>query len=369
MTMTKPAAPLLPSSTIGILGGGQLGRMMAIAAAELGYSVHIYCPEENSPASEVAKFTTIAKYDDIESLQKFAKSVDVVTYEFENIPFAPVASIAELVRISPSPQILATSQHRVVEKSTIQKLGVGTAPFVPVSSYAELLTAANRLGFPSVLKTATMGYDGKGQVILHNAGELEKGWETISKHSDNQQQPDAILEGFVDFKMEISVIVARNEAGDMRCYCPVQNVHRHHILAETIAPAPISESLADAACDIAQQIALGLNLVGLMAIEMFVTSDDKILVNETAPRPHNSGHWTLDACITDQFEQAIRAICGLPLGSAQRLCDARMLNLIGSDVNDAQKHLASPVAKLHIYGKKEAKTGRKMGHVTFLLNS
>ena len=348
---------LLANSVIGILGGGQLGRMMAIAAAELGYSVHIYCPEENSPASEVAKFTTIAAYDDLQALTKFARSVSVVTYEFENIPVQPIAEIAKLVNVFPSPEILAISQNRILEKTAINDLGIATADFVAVSNHAELLKAIKKIGLPAVLKTATMGYDGKGQMVLHDMRELGN-WGI--------EQTNLILEDFIAFKMEISVIVARDMAGNVACYCPVQNIHKNHILDETIAPAPISTELALEAEKIAHKLANGLGLVGLMAVEMFVTNDNKIIVNELAPRPHKSGHWTLDACITSQFEQVIRAVCGLPLGNPARLCDAKMKNLIGDEINNAHQHLQKPNAKLHIYGKKEAKSGRKMGHVTFL---
>lgn len=351
--------PLPPLSTIGILGGGQLGRMMAMAAAQMGYHVHIYCPEENCPASEASKYTTTGKYDDTAALVKFAKSVDVVTYEFENIPAEPVAEITKYANVFPSPQILATSQHRVLEKQEINKMGIATAPFVPVSSVGGLHEATQKIGIPSVLKTARMGYDGKGQFMLKSVNDIEKAWEKLGGS-------ELILEGFVDFSMEISVIVARDIKGNIQCYCPVQNIHKNHILHETIAPAPISEKLATEAENIAKKIADGLNLVGLLAIEMFVTADG-ILVNELAPRPHNSGHWTIDAAITNQFEQTIRAVCGLVLGNPARLCDARMLNLIGDDVDDWEKYSSEKNAKLHLYGKKETKPGRKMGHVTYLI--
>lgn len=352
--------PLPPLSTIGILGGGQLGRMLAMAAAEMGYHVHIYCPEENSPAAEVAHLCTTGKYDDIEAISKFAKSVDVVTYEFENIPSAPVEQIAKIVNVFPSPQILATSQHRVLEKQAINAMGIATAPFAPVSSYDELISATQIIGIPSVLKTARMGYDGKGQAMLHKQEDINKAWEMIGGN-------ELILEGFINFKMEISVIAARDASGNTECYPPVQNIHKNHILSETLAPAPISPQLAENAAHIAGTLAQGLNLVGLMAVEMFVTSDDKIIVNELAPRPHNSGHWTINAAITSQFEQTIRAVCGLPLGNPAPLCKARMLNLIGDDVNGWQTYSAEKNAKLHLYGKKEVKAGRKMGHVTFLI--
>jgi 5-(carboxyamino)imidazole ribonucleotide synthase len=357
--MPKPIKPLPSLSTIGILGGGQLGRMMAMAAAEMGYHAHIYSPEKESPASEVARYNTIGEYNDIKKLVRFAESVDVVTYEFENIPASPVAAIAKIAHVFPSPQILATSQHRVLEKQALNNMGIATAPFVPVSSQEELKAAVKKLGLPSVLKTARMGYDGKGQVILRKESDVKNAIEKLASN-------ELILEGFVDFTMEISVIVARDAKGNIECYCPVQNTHKHHILHETIAPAPISKKLATKAETVAKKIAQELDLIGLLAIEMFVTSDDKILVNEIAPRPHNSGHWTIDAAITSQFEQVIRAVCGLPLGNPARLCDARMLNLIGDDIDNWKKFSAMPNAKLHLYGKKETKSGRKMGHVTFL---
>jgi 5-(carboxyamino)imidazole ribonucleotide synthase len=378
----NPQSPIPPSSTIGIIGGGQLGRMLAIAAAQMGYHTHIFTPEVDAPAREVAKHTTVASYDSRDDLKRFARSVDVVTYEFENIPVAAVADIARHVNVFPSPEILATSQHRLLEKQAINTLGVATAPFAPVSNQEELNAAIKKLGLPAVLKTATMGYDGKGQWMLQPRDNLEKIWlevtgdrkqVTENKHETsvtrNPPPVTFILEGFVDFRMEISVIVARDARGATECYCPVQNIHKDHILSETIVPAPISDALAQKAQAIAEVIASGLNLVGLMAVEMFVTNNDEIIVNELAPRPHNSGHWTIDACVTSQFEQTIRAICGLPLGSTEKLCDAKMRNLIGDDINDWQKYLAMPNARLHLYGKKEARPGRKMGHVTFLASA
>lgn len=356
--LDRLTSPLPPDSTIGILGGGQLGRMLAIAAAEMGYHVHIYCPEESCPASEVAQTTTTASYEDVKAMTAFAQRVDVITYEFENIPVAPVIEAAKHAPVYPSPEILAASQHRVLEKQALNRLGVATAPFAPVATRAELEDAVKQLGLPAVLKTAMMGYDGKGQWKL-------KDHEPLPEFPCTGEQ--YILEGFVNFRMEISVIVARDARGHVACYCPVQNIHKNHILSETIAPAPISAVLAAKAENMARTIAEGLKLVGLMAVEMFVTEEDDLLVNELAPRPHNSGHWTIDACITSQFTQTIRAVCGLPLGNPRRLCDARMLNLIGDDINDWQRHAAQPNAKLHLYGKKEARPGRKMGHVTFLV--
>lgn len=348
-----------PGSTIGILGGGQLGRMLSLAAAEMGYHAHIFCPEENAPASEVSARTTIAAYEDRDALAAFAQGVDVVTYEFENIPFEPVAALARHVPVHPSPDILSVAQHRVLEKEAVNRLGIGTAPFRPVRTAADLAQAAGALGLPAVLKTSRMGYDGKGQIMLKPDSDLQECFHWL-------RTDDAILEGFVAFRMEISVIVARDALGNIATYCPVQNIHKHHILSETIAPAPIPPALNRKAEDIAHTLAQGLGLVGLMAVEMFVTDDD-ILVNELAPRPHNSGHWTIDACITSQFTQTVRAICGLPLGSPARLCDAHMLNLIGDDIGEWPRYAAFPEAKLHLYGKGETRPGRKMGHVTQLL--
>jgi len=362
-----PNSPIPPGATIGILGGGQLGRMLAIAAAEMGYHAHIFCPEKDCPASEVAKTTTVAAYEDHATLERFAQSVDVVTYEFENIPAAPVAELAKHVPVFPNPDILSLSQHRVLEKQAIHKLGIATAPFMPVHSDEEFHAAIKKIGLPAMLKTARMGYDGKGQWIIKKERELEESRNRGIEFSNSRVlESSYILEAFIAFRMEISVIVARDAKGDMACYCPVQNIHKHHILSETIAPAPISAALAEKAEGIACKIAEGLGLVGLMAVEMFVTDKDELLVNELAPRPHNSGHWTIDACVTSQFEQTIRAICGLPLGNPERLCDARMINLIGDDILEWPRYAAMPNARLHLYGKKEARPGRKMGHVTVL---
>jgi 5-(carboxyamino)imidazole ribonucleotide synthase len=363
-----------PGSTIGILGSGQLGRMLAIAASEMGYHCHIYSPEMDAPAYEAAKSFTVSSYTNAEALERFAQKVDVITYEFENVETTALATIPSAHKIRPGIDVLKTAQHRLREKEAVSKLGIKTAPYAPVSSLAELKVAAEKLGTPCILKTCTMGYDGKGQWMLKSMEDVNslchpdqaKRVEESLRSLDFARDDRFVLEGYVPFTMEISVIVARSATGDIACYPPVQNTHKNHILHETIAPAPISPELSAKAQAMAKTIAEGLGLVGLMAVEMFVTTQGEILVNELAPRPHNSGHWTLDACITSQFEQAIRAICGLPLGSVEKLCDARMLNLIGDDVNDWPKYLAMPDAKLHLYGKKESRPGRKMGHVTFL---
>lgn len=331
--------------------------MTAIAAAELGYRVHVFTPEADSPAAEVAKFQTVAEYSDAAALAAFAESVDLVTYEFENIPLSPVVKLAESVPVHPSPRVLEICQHRVKEKQFVQSLGIGTAPFRPVGGGEAAEAAAREIGVPAVLKTCTLGYDGKGQVKIASISEASAAYVALGGG-------EAICEGFVDFTMEISVLIARNAAGETACYPPVQNIHRDHILHRTIAPAPIPPALAQEAERMARAIAQGLSLVGLLAVEMFVAADGRILVNELAPRPHNSGHWTLDACVTSQFSQLVRAVCGLPLGDPAPLAPAEMINLIGNEADNALEYLNNHRAQLHLYGKREARPGRKMGHVT-----
>lgn len=348
-----------PGASIGIIGGGQLGRMMAMAAAELGFYVHIYTPEQNSPASQVAAQTTVASYSDNIALQNFADSVQLITFEFENIPHQSLAFLEQEKPVFPSARILKISCDRLREKTFINEIGIPTAPFREVTDLASLQQAAEELGLPAVLKTATMGYDGKGQLMLKPGCNLENAWQEFAGKI-------AVFEQFVDFTMEISVIVAASATGVPQCYVPVQNIHKNHILDTTIAPAPISAELSAKAESIAIKIAEGLQLRGLLAVEMFVTAQQEILVNEIAPRPHNSGHWTMDACVTSQFEQAIRAVCGLPLGNTARLCNATMKNLLGDDVLNLQPYLNNNNAKLHLYGKKEIRQGRKMGHINFL---
>lgn len=350
---------ILPGATIGIIGGGQLGRMMACAAAALGYKTHIYTPEADSPASQVAFATTVAPYEDKTALAEFAAKVDIITFEFENIPHESLELLEQKKAVFPSAKILKISRNRLREKTFIRDLGILTADFSRVTSLAELKAAAMAVRFPAVLKTAEMGYDGKGQVKLKTGSDLRVVWESL-------QTNEAILEAFIEFRMEISVIVARNASGEIKTYVPVQNIHKDHILDTTIAPAPIDKAMADKAEAIAIKIAKAMDLRGLLAVEMFVGIDGELLVNELAPRPHNSGHWTMDACVTGQFEQAIRAVCGLPLGSPTRTCDAEMKNLIGDDVKQIERYLHNPNAKLHLYGKSEARAGRKMGHVTVL---
>ncbi len=377
---------LPPGSTIGIFGGGQLGRMLSIACAELGYHAHIYCPDKDCPAEEVANTCTHASYHNTEALTTFAASVDAVTLEFENIPLIAVETAAMHTRMYPSQQVLSICQHRLREKDFLRSLGIETAPYHAVNNEAELHAALATIGTPSILKTTELGYDGKGQVKLTSASEAHDAWHQLfpplrapAKQSSSplaeawiasatpRNDGIAILEGFVPFVMEASVIVARSSSGETAVYPPVQNIHKNHILHQTIVPAPLSRMAHERAEGIARHIAEKLELVGILAVEMFITEDESILVNELAPRPHNSGHWTLDACTTSQFEQTIRAVCGLPLSSTHPLCPAVMTNLIGDDIAHWQQYLSEPNAKLHLYGKTEARQGRKMGHVTKLL--
>lgn len=355
---------LSPGSTIGIFGGGQLGRMLAIAAAEMGYKTHIYCPEAGAPAFEVSTHATCAAYDDLAKVEAFAQSVDVITYEFENIPVEPVRHAAQFAPVRPGADTLAICQHRQKEKAFLSGLGIPVAKYIAPKDHGDLHDAQHALGLPYILKTAVMGYDGKGQRKFTSADEV-----TLERTKGIWKEFDGIplvLEQMVDFSMEISVIVARSADGQIACYPPAHNVHRDHILHQTTVPAPIPVEMAKQAENLAYRIAEGLKLEGILAVEMFVGRDGALLVNELAPRPHNSGHWTIDACITSQFEQTVRAICGLPLGDVTVLCAAEMTNLIGDEINQWADWLKQPTAKLHLYGKTDARPGRKMGHVTVL---
>lgn len=356
-------APLPPGSTIGILGGGQLGRMTALAAARLGYRCHVFCPGEDEPASQVVARTTVAAYDDEAALAAFAEAVDVVTFEFENVPAATATALAERVLVRPRPEVLHLCQHRLREKDFLGSLNVPTTRYLEASGPDAVVRALRDFGAPVVLKSAEFGYDGKGQVLVRNEAQAKKAWTEMRRHAPDGQ---AIVECFVDFRAEISVIAARGLDGSLASYVPVENQHRDHILDQTVAPARIPVELAERAEVLARHIAEGLELVGLVAVEMFVTADDRLLVNELAPRPHNSGHWTMDACVTSQFEQLVRAVTGLPLGSPERHSDAVMRNLLGDQVARWREILADPAARLHLYGKAEPRPGRKMGHVTRL---
>ena len=355
---------LAPGAVIGILGSGQLGRMSALAAARLGYRCHIYGPEPDAPAAQVSNLTTVAAYDDEAALARFAAAVDVVTFEFENIPFATVEALSNLAPLRPKAEVLRVCQDRILEKGFCSRLDIPTARYAGVGSIDDLTHAVADIGAPCVLKTTRLGYDGKGQALIEAGSDLEAAWSALAGRGPGGL--GMIVEAFVDFELEISVIVARAIDGTMRSYVPVENEHRNHILDRTLVPARIANDVANRADSIARGLAEGLDLVGLLAVEMFVTKNGKVLVNELAPRPHNSGHWTLDACVTSQFEQFIRAVAGLPLGATARHADAEMQNLLGDETERWLEILSDPDAKLHLYGKAEARDGRKMGHVTRL---
>ena len=350
---------IAPGGRIGILGGGQLGRMLAMAAAELGFKCHIYCPDTEVPAADVAAALTRAPYDDADALARFADNVDVVTYEFENVPAETARILSEHAPVRPGAIALATAQDRLTEKNFLKQNGIATAPFADVADTDDLAAALAAIGAPAVLKTRRMGYDGKGQAKILSPKAAAAAWDAIGRLP-------AILEGFVDFEREISVVVARGLDGAVAAYDPVENIHTNHILDRTYAPAALTPALADEARAIATKIVSELDYAGVMGVEMFVGRDGRLLVNEIAPRVHNSGHWTMDACAVSQFEQHIRAICGWPLGSPARHSDAVMTNLIGADAGRWSAVAAEPGARLHLYGKAEARAGRKMGHVNRL---
>lgn len=355
MTLLLP-----PNATIGLVGGGQLGRMSAMAAARLGYRCHILTREPNSPASQVAAATTISNYQEPEGLRRFAAAVDVISFEFESVSAQGLDLLASLKPVRPSPAILRISQDRVAEKSFLNGIGVPTAPWSAAEDLEALATAVERIGLPAVLKTTRLGYDGKGQAALRDRRDLPGVFAALSPKP-------LILEGFVGFAQEISVIAARGEDGGYAAFDTVENRHRNHILDLTLAPARITEPIDRQAQAIARRIADALDLVGLLAVEMFVDPGGRVLVNELAPRPHNSGHWSIDACPASQFEMHIRAIAGLPLPRAVRHSDAVMKNLIGPEETALWPAiLAEPGLIPHLYGKVEARPGRKMGHVTRL---
>ena len=349
-----------PGATIGILGGGQLGRMTALAAARLGYRCHVFATEPDSPAAQVCGAATVAEFSDREALGRFAAAVDLATFEFENIPAAAVRLVAASKPVLPRPEILEISQDRLREKDFLRSIDVPTTAYREVSDVTALARAMRDLGSRAVLKSVRMGYDGKGQVTLAPDTRPEEAWRRMGGEI-------GILERYVDFACEISVILARGRNGAWATYPPVENQHVSHILDTTIAPARIAPEIAMRAEAIARHVAEKLDLVGVLAVEMFVTEGGEVLVNELAPRPHNSGHWTIDACVTSQFEQLVRALCGLPLGSVEHHCDAVMKNLIGGDVAKWRGALVDPMAKLHLYGKRKTQPGRKMGHVTRLI--
>jgi 5-(carboxyamino)imidazole ribonucleotide synthase len=357
--------PILPGRTVGILGGGQLGRMFAISARRMGYRVHALDPTADCPAGQVADVEVVAAYDDLDAARRFAAGVDVVTFEFENIPAETLQAIAETRPVHPAPEVLHICRHRLREKDFLSGHGFPLAAYRAVDGAAALARALAEVGTPAILKTADFGYDGKGQVRIDRTDDYEAAWAQMGR-------PLGVLEAFVPFTQEVSVICARTADGEMACFGPVENVHARHILDVTTAPARVTPGVERSALELARAIAEALDVVGLLAVEMFVVGE-RVLVNELAPRPHNSGHYSLDACLTSQFEQQLRAVCGLPLGDAQLLRPAAMANLLGDLWSAGEPNWAAALAftdvKLHLYGKREARPGRKMGHLTALADT
>ncbi len=351
------AKPVPPGSVVGIIGGGQLGRMLALAAARLGLKAAIYNDDNHAPAFQVTPLEVAARYDDDNMLSGFAEICDVITFEFENLPADAIAHLASLKPVNPGPKALEITQDRLSEKNFVQSLGLKTAPFAAVSSMSEAAKGFARIGGPAILKTRRLGYDGKGQARAASADEAAKAFARF-------KSIPSILEGFVDFAFEASVVAARATDGSFAAYDPPENVHENHILRRSIVPGRLTRAQSEEAKTIARTIAEALDYVGVLAVELFVGQDGSLSVNEIAPRVHNSGHWTIEACACSQFEQHIRAVAGWPLGDPTRHADAVMENVIGAEAN-AWESLARSGA-LHLYGKREARPGRKMGHVTRL---
>jgi 5-(carboxyamino)imidazole ribonucleotide synthase len=352
--------PLQPDATIGILGGGQLGRMLAMAAARLGFRCHVLCPDPSSPAFDVVHRITEADYGDMAALDRFADDVDVVTYEFENVPAETAAFLAARKPVLPDPQVLAITQDRLAEKDFVVSLGIATAPYAAAASQDEIDAAVAAVGLPAVLKTRRFGYDGKGQATLRPGDDAAAAWAAVGR------QP-IIVEAFVPFEREISVVAARDCNGGIACFDVTENEHANHILKVSRVPADVTPAVAGEARRIAGAIAEAFGYVGVLAVEMFVVPDGAghaVVVNEIAPRVHNSGHWTLDGCSVSQFEQHIRAVAGWPLAAPLRHGRAEMVNLIGDEIAAYRQWLDVPGACVHLYGKRAVRAGRKMGHVT-----
>jgi len=362
-----PRVVTLPGKTIGILGGGQLGRMFAIAARRMGYRVHALDPAPDCPTGQVADVEWSAAYDDTDTAVAFARAVDVVTFEFENIPYETLQRVAEISPVFPAPLVLDTTRHRLREKTFLSTHGFPVAPYRSVSSVEELRDAVVALKTPCILKTATFGYDGKGQTKITHLDQCDAAWGALG-------QPLGVVEGFIDFVCELSVIVVRAQNGAIRTFDVAENLHEHHILDVTVVPARVSEATRQAAVALSVSVAKSLDLVGVLAVELFLigdgTPEGKLIVNELAPRPHNSGHFTIDACVTSQFEQQLRAVCGLPLGDVRLLSPVAMANILGDCWDNGEPDFAAalevPGVHLHLYGKSDPRPGRKMGHLTAL---
>lgn len=355
--------PILPGSTVGVLGSGQLGRMFAIAARRMGYRVHTFSPESDTPTGQVADMEVTASYEDLDAVREFARGVQVVTFEFENVPSATAAAVAEIVPVHPRGEVLHITQNRLREKTFLLQNGFPVTPFRHIKTLEDLQATVAEIGFPCVLKTAGFGYDGKGQSKIKSSEDIETAFKNLNGN-------EAVLEAFVAFEKEVSVVAARDALGNFAHYGVIENEHANHILDISFAPALVPEKIYGEAVEIARSVLETLDVVGVMCVEFFLTSDGTLLINELAPRPHNSGHLTFDACVTSQFEQQLRAVCGLPLGSTEYLRPAAMANLLGdiwqNGEPDWAKALEFPNLKLHLYGKAEARKGRKMGHLTAL---
>jgi len=355
--------PILPNSTIGVLGSGQLGRMFAIAARQMGYRVHTFSPESDTPTGQVADTEINADYEDLDAVQDFAKNVDVITFEFENVPFETVEAAEIFAPVRPRGEVLHIAQNRLREKSFLAKNAFPVAPFRHVKSLEELQNAIQEIGAPAVLKTAGFGYDGKGQARIKSIEDCAEAFAEIEKQ-------EAVLEAFVDFEREVSVVAARDLQGNFAHYGVIENVHENSILDVSCAPASVSAQIEKEAVEIARAILEKLDVVGVLCVEFFVTKNENLLVNELAPRPHNSGHLTVDACVTSQFEQQLRAVCGFNLGSTEFFAPCAMANLLGDLWGNGEPNwsnaLQIPNVKLHLYGKQDARCGRKMGHLTAL---
>jgi 5-(carboxyamino)imidazole ribonucleotide synthase len=354
---------ILPGAAVGVLGSGQLGRMFAIAARRMGYRVHTLSPEDDTPTGQVADLEINASYDDLDAVRRFATQVAVVTFEFENVPAATAAAAAECALVRPAGSVLHTTQHRLREKNFLRSNGFPVTRFSAVRNAGELDRAVRQIGLPAVLKTAGWGYDGKGQIKLTRLEELESAWSRLDTD-------EAVLEAWVDFECEASVVAARGADGSVVDYGVIANTHRNHILDVSLAPAPLPDRITTEAVAIAHAVLEKLDVVGVLCVEFFITTEGSLLINELAPRPHNSGHLTFDASVTSQFEQQLRAICGLPLGSTHLMCPAAMANLLGdlwqAGQPDWRALCACPNVKLHLYGKAAPRPGRKMGHLTAL---
>ncbi|MEE2704756.1 MAG: 5-(carboxyamino)imidazole ribonucleotide synthase [Pseudomonadota bacterium] len=355
-----------PGGTIGILGGGQLGRFLSLAASRLGYRTFIFCPDEKNPASQISDFHMYCSYEDKKALKKFSQNVDVVTFEFENVPVSSLEYLENYTTVRPKPNILEIAQNRTKEKKFFNQIGSKTTKWLPINSLKGLRVEIEKIGYPSILKTSRSGYDGKGQCVIRSKQDIVTSWNKLFKKETitQSESPLAILEKVVDFDCEISVIVSRDLSGNVFAFEPTENLHKKQILLKSVTPAKIPKKIKKEAINEAKKAAIEIDLIGIMALEMFVVKNKEILINEMAPRPHNSGHWTLDACSPDQFTQQIKCICGLMSNQPIRYSDATMINLLGNDIYKTKKYLNLENTNIYYYGKETSLPKRKMGHVT-----